>query len=79
MIPEKFGCDYYRFLQGDPIAVNAFQNDYMLSYSWAEIRNAEPVSYTHLHYYSKGEKKKLIQSAVILSGHGQQKYRTEDG
>lgn len=41
VIPEKFGCDYYRFLQGDPIAVNAFQNDYMLSYSWAEIRNAE--------------------------------------
>ena len=41
VIPEKFDCDYYRFLQGDPIAVNAFQNDYMLSYSWAEIRNAE--------------------------------------
>lgn len=41
IIPEKFDCDYYRFLQGDPIAVNAFQNDYMLSYSWAEIRNAE--------------------------------------
>lgn len=32
---------YYRFLQGDPAAVNAFQNDYMQSYSWAEIRNAE--------------------------------------
>ena len=41
IIPEKFDCDYYRFLQGDPVAVNAFQNDYMLSYSWAEIRNAE--------------------------------------
>ena len=41
VIPEKFDCDYYRFLQGDPVAVNAFQNDYMLSYSWAEIRNAE--------------------------------------
>lgn len=40
VIPEKFDCDYYRFLQGDPAAVNAFQNDYMLSYSWAEIRNA---------------------------------------
>lgn len=41
VIPEKFDCDYYRFLQGDPIAVNNFQNDYMASYSWAEIRNAE--------------------------------------
>lgn len=39
--PETFDCDYYRFLQGDPAAVNAFQNDYMQSYSWAEIRNAE--------------------------------------
>lgn len=39
--PETFDCDYYRFLQGDPVAVNAFQNDYMQSYSWAEIRNAE--------------------------------------
>lgn len=47
VIPEKFDCDYYRFLQGDPAAVNAFQNDYMLSYSWAEIRNAE----LELHKY----------------------------
>ena len=41
VIPEKFDCDYYRFLQGDPVAINIFQNDYMVSYSWAEIRNAE--------------------------------------
>lgn len=41
IIPDKFDCDYYRFLQGDPIAVNNFQNDYMVQYSWAEIRNAE--------------------------------------
>ena len=41
VIPEKFDCDYYRFLRGDPVAVNRFQNDYMPSYSWAEIRNAE--------------------------------------
>ncbi len=41
VIPEKFDCDYYRFLEGDPAAINAFQNDYMQSYSWAEIRNAE--------------------------------------
>lgn len=24
VIPEKFGCDYYRFLQGDPIAGQCF-------------------------------------------------------
>lgn len=41
IIPEKFACDYYRFLEGDPQAVNAYQNDYLPSYSWAEIRNAE--------------------------------------
>lgn len=41
VIPEKFDCDYYRFLQGDPAAIQAFQHDYMLSYSWAEMRNAE--------------------------------------
>ena len=41
VLPEKIDCDYYRFLQGDPAAVNAFQNDYMAAYSWAEIRNAE--------------------------------------
>ena len=41
VIPEKFDCDYYRFLQGDPAAIQAFQNDYLLSYSWAEVRNAE--------------------------------------
>ena len=41
VLPERLDCDYYRFLQGDPAAVNAFQNDYMAAYSWAEIRNAE--------------------------------------
>lgn len=37
---EKIDCDYYRFLEGDPAAVNEYQNDYMPSYSWAEPRNA---------------------------------------
>lgn len=41
VIPERFDCDYYRFLKGDPDALSAFQNDYMISYSWAEMRNAE--------------------------------------
>lgn len=41
IVPDKFDCDFYRFLEGDPIAVNQYQNDYLLSYSWAEARNAE--------------------------------------
>lgn len=30
-------CDYYRMLDGDMQAVNAFQGDYMAQYSWAEL------------------------------------------
>ena len=30
-------CDYYRMLAGDMKAVNAFQGEYMLQYSWAEM------------------------------------------
>ena len=41
VIPDKLDCDYYRFLEGDPVAVNAFQNDYMSIYGWAELHNAE--------------------------------------
>lgn len=40
IVPEKIDCDYYRFLDGDPVAVNQYQNDYMPSYSWAEPHNA---------------------------------------
>jgi two-component SAPR family response regulator len=29
-------CDYYRFLKGDILAVNAFHGEYMKQYSWAE-------------------------------------------
>lgn len=43
VVPEAFDCDFYRFLEGDPIAVNQYQNDYLPAYSWAEIRNAELV------------------------------------
>lgn len=39
--PEKIDCDYYHFLEGDPVAVNQYQNDYLPSYGWAEIHNAE--------------------------------------
>lgn len=41
VVPEAFDCDFYRFLDGDPAAVNQYQNDYLPAYAWAEIRNAE--------------------------------------
>lgn len=34
---EKLDCDYYRMLEGDMDAVNAFNGEYMIQYSWAEI------------------------------------------
>ena len=30
-------CDYYRFLEGDVRAINAFTGQYMSAYSWAEF------------------------------------------
>lgn len=30
-----FECDSYRFMEGDPIAVNNYRRDYMTCYSWA--------------------------------------------
>ena len=33
---SAFDCDSYRYLQGDPIAINNYRNDYMICYSWAE-------------------------------------------
>ena len=35
--PEKLDCDYYRFLDGEPKAVNAFAGEFMSQYSWAEL------------------------------------------
>lgn len=35
--PDTFECDGYRFLDGDPIAINNYRKDYMLPYSWAEF------------------------------------------
>lgn len=34
---EEIDCDYYRMLEGDMDAVNAFHGDYMVQYSWAEM------------------------------------------
>ena len=38
--PGVFDCDYYRFLAGDPVAVNEYRGDYLPDYAWAESRNA---------------------------------------
>jgi len=37
---ELFECDYYRMLEGDMDAVNAFRGEYMAQYSWAEMTSA---------------------------------------
>ena len=37
VIPERFDCDLYRFVQGDPLAVRTYQGRYMNNYSWAEF------------------------------------------
>lgn len=39
--PEKLDCDLYRFLDGDIDAVNAYRGEYMTSYSWASLTEAD--------------------------------------
>ena len=34
---DKIDCDYYRFLNGEIAAVNAYAGEYMMQYSWAEM------------------------------------------
>ena len=43
---DLIDCDYYRMLEGDMAATNAFRGEYMLDYSWAELTNAK------LHFHS---------------------------
>ena len=38
---DKLPCDYFRFLNGDPEAVNAYHGEYMKQYSWSEMRIGE--------------------------------------
>ena len=33
-------CDYYDYLAGDPLAINAWRGEYMNQYSWAEATKA---------------------------------------
>lgn len=41
IVPAEIDCDSYRFLEGDPWAVNRYRHDYLPGYSWAEFRVAE--------------------------------------
>ncbi len=34
--PAMLDCDYYRFLDGDISAIQEFEDEYMIDYSWAE-------------------------------------------
>jgi two-component SAPR family response regulator len=34
---SKIECDYYNYLNGDAVAVNAYSGEYMTNYSWAEM------------------------------------------
>lgn len=36
---DRIDCDYYRFLDADPVAVNSYLGEYMKQYSWAESTN----------------------------------------
>ena len=38
---NRFECDYYRFLDGDVPAINAFTGEYMVNYSWAELTTGQ--------------------------------------
>ena len=35
--PSRLDCDSYRFLNGDPHAINNYRHDYLSCYSWAEF------------------------------------------
>lgn len=36
LVPAAVECDYYKWIEGDPVAINSFQGEYMTQYSWAE-------------------------------------------
>ena len=41
VVPERFVCDLYRFYEGEPQAVNAYQGEYMSEYAWANDTEAK--------------------------------------
>ena len=37
IVPKEMQCDYYEYLKGNPLAINAFRGEYMTQYSWGEV------------------------------------------
>lgn len=50
---SKVECDYYKFLEGDAVAINSYMGEYMVNYSWAEMTTASLLE-------NKKEKKKTF-------------------
>ena len=44
--PNKIDCDAYRFMQGEPAAINSYRGEYMSPYSWAEFTNGRLLNMT---------------------------------
>ena len=40
IIPEAITCDFYQLLENDPHAISQFDGEYMVDYSWGEMRVA---------------------------------------
>ena len=40
ILTEELDCDLFRFLSGDPSAINAYRGEYMNAYSWASFTEA---------------------------------------
>ena len=39
--PQNLECDYFAWLQGDPVAINAYRGEFMFQYSWSEFQLGE--------------------------------------
>ena len=37
VVPDAIDCDLYRFMEGDPLAINVYRGNYLPAYSWAEF------------------------------------------
>ena len=57
---DMVDCDYYRLLKGDPTALESYQYEYMVDYSWAEATNAYCTSLKWLAEKEKQEKENKI-------------------
>lgn len=56
---DMIDCDYYRMLEGDMDALNAYHGEYMKEYSWAEITNAR------LEFQSKKQRIESLRNGSV--------------